>query len=110
MSDPLREEWLQEDCEGTASAETTALLERALQEDPEYRLHFLEYLKLDVGADRGWPQLTLSAWVRLDQLGSAYHSLYHTDGWQSETPGQVHWMLTHDGEIRELYLSGNPYH
>ena len=47
MSNPLREQWLQEYCEGTASAETTALLERALREDPEYRLHFLEYLNLD---------------------------------------------------------------
>jgi ferric-dicitrate binding protein FerR (iron transport regulator) len=72
---------------------------------PEF-VHKGDHLKLDVGADRGWPQLTLAAWVRLDQLGSPYHSLYHTDGWQSETPGQVHWMLTQDSKMR-LALRGN---
>jgi hypothetical protein len=37
---------LLEYCDGTATAETTALLERAPQEDPEYRLRFLEYLNV----------------------------------------------------------------
>jgi len=72
---------------------------------PEF-VHEGDHIKLDAGAERGWPQLTLSAWVRLDQLGSPYQSLYHTDGWQSETPGQVHWMLTQDGKMR-LALRGN---
>lgn len=72
---------------------------------PEF-VHQGDHLKLDVGADRVWPQLTLAAWVRLDQLGSPYHSLYHTDGWQNDTPGQVHWMLTHDSKMR-LALRGN---
>jgi ferric-dicitrate binding protein FerR (iron transport regulator) len=72
---------------------------------PEF-VHQGDHLKLDVGAERLWPQLTLAAWVRLDQLGSPYHSLYHTDGWQNETPGQVHWMLTKDSRMR-LALRGN---
>lgn len=72
---------------------------------PEF-VHEGDHLKVDVGAEQVWPQLTLAAWVRLDQLGSPYHSLYHTDGWQSETPGQVHWMLTRDSKMR-LALRGN---
>jgi ferric-dicitrate binding protein FerR (iron transport regulator) len=65
-----------------------------------------DHIQLDVGAERLWPQLTLCAWVRLDQLGSPYQSLYHTDGWQNETPGQVHWMITQDSRMR-LALRGN---
>jgi hypothetical protein len=72
---------------------------------PEF-VHEGDHLKLDVGGERLWPQLTLAAWVRLDQLGSPYQSLYHTDGWQNETPGQVHWMLTKDSRMR-LALRGN---
>ncbi|MSS99420.1 MAG: hypothetical protein EXS26_03040 [Opitutales bacterium] len=53
-----------------------------------------DHLKLDVGGDREWPQLTLAAWVRLDRLGAPYQSLLHTDGWHKGTPGQVHWMVT----------------
>ena len=53
-----------------------------------------DHLKLDVGGDRTWPQLTLAAWVRLDQLGAPYQSLLHTDGWNKGNPGQVHWMIT----------------
>jgi len=53
-----------------------------------------DHLKLDVGGDHEWPQLTLAAWVRLDQLGAPYQSLLHTDGWTRNNPGQVHWMVT----------------
>lgn len=65
-----------------------------------------DHLKVNVGSDREWPQLTLAAWVRIDQLGSPYQSLYHTDGWHRETPGQVHWMITGDNTMR-LALRGN---
>lgn len=65
-----------------------------------------DHLKVNVGGDREWPQLTLAAWVRIDQLGSPYQSLYHTDGWNSETPGQVHWMITRNHTMR-LALRGN---
>ena len=53
-----------------------------------------DHLKLDVGGDREWPQLTLATWVRLDRLGAPYQSLLHTDGWNKSNPGQVHWMVT----------------
>jgi len=53
-----------------------------------------DHLKLDVGGERSWPQLTLAAWVRLDHLGEPFHSLLHTDGWESTKKGQVHWMVT----------------
>jgi hypothetical protein len=53
-----------------------------------------DHLRLDVGGDRAWPQLTLAAWVRLDRLGAPYQSLLHTDGWNKGNPGQVHWMIT----------------
>lgn len=53
-----------------------------------------DHMKLDVGGERLWPQLTLAAWVRLDQLGEPYHSLLHTDGWENTKKGQVHWMVT----------------
>jgi Concanavalin A-like lectin/glucanases superfamily/FecR protein len=65
-----------------------------------------DHLKLDVGGDRGWPQLTLAAWVRLDRLGAPFQSLLHTDGWNTNKPGQVHWMVTKDTTMR-LALFGN---
>jgi hypothetical protein len=65
-----------------------------------------DHIKVDVGGGQEWPQLTLATWVRIDQLGSPYQSLYHTDGWQAETLGQVHWMLTKDNTMR-LALRGN---
>jgi len=65
-----------------------------------------DHLKLDVGGDREWPQLTLAAWVRLDRLGAPYQSLIHTDGWSKSNPGQVHWMVTRNTTMR-LALFGN---
>jgi hypothetical protein len=65
-----------------------------------------DHLKLDVGGDRSWPQLTLAAWVRIDRLGEPYQSLLHTDGWSKNNPGQVHWMITRDTTMR-LALIGN---
>lgn len=66
---------------------------------PEF-VHVGDHMKLDVGGEHPWPQLTLAAWVRLDRLGEPYQSLYHTDGWQEDKPGQVHWMLNHDTTMR----------
>ena len=65
-----------------------------------------DHLKLDVGGDRDWPQLTLAAWVRIDRLGAPYQSLLHTDGWSKNNPGQVHWMINRDTTMR-LALIGN---
>lgn len=65
-----------------------------------------DHLKLDVGGDRSWPELTLAAWVRLDRVGEPYQSLLHTDGWESSNPGQVHWMVTRHATMR-LALRGN---
>lgn len=64
-----------------------------------------DHMKLDVGGNHEWPQLTLAAWVRLDQLGAPYQSLLHTDGWEN-SPGQVHWMVTRHTTMR-LALFGN---
>ncbi len=65
-----------------------------------------DHMKLDVGGDQDWPQLTLAAWVRLDRLGAPYQSLLHTDGWARNNPGQVHWMITAQSTMR-LALFGN---
>ena len=59
-----------------------------------------DHLKLDAGGHREWPRLTLAAWVRLDQLGSPYQSLLHTDGWDRGVPGQVHWMINQATTMR----------
>jgi catechol 2,3-dioxygenase-like lactoylglutathione lyase family enzyme len=67
--------------------------------------HSGDHLRVDVGAAADWPQLTLAAWVRLDRLGAPYQSLYHTDGWAKENPGQVHWMIVDSGVMR-LALQG----
>lgn len=64
-----------------------------------------DHLPLDVGGDADWPQLTVAAWVRLDRLGEPFQSLYHTDGWTTQNPGQVHWMIVHSGVMR-LALPG----
>lgn len=65
-----------------------------------------DHMKLDVGGDHAWPQLTLAAWVRLDRLGAPFQSLYHTDGWDEDKPGQVHWIINRDTTMR-LALKGN---
>ena len=65
-----------------------------------------DHLRVEVGGEREYPQLTLAAWVRLDHLGEPYQSLYHTDGWAANAPGQVHWMLTQNATMR-LALRGN---
>lgn len=65
-----------------------------------------DHLKLNVGGDHDWPQLTLAAWVRMDRLGAPYQSLLHTDGWDNNHPGQVHWMVTQTTVMR-LALFGN---
>ncbi|MFZ2642960.1 MAG: LamG-like jellyroll fold domain-containing protein [Verrucomicrobiia bacterium] len=46
-NDP-RLDWMRQYAEGTASAETTAQLQQALRDDPEFRSLFLEYLNLDL--------------------------------------------------------------
>lgn len=53
-----------------------------------------DHLKLNEGGEREWPQITLAAWVRLDRMGAPYQSLLHTDGWNANNAGQVHWMVT----------------
>jgi hypothetical protein len=65
-----------------------------------------DHMKLDVGGEKSWPQLTLAAWVRLDRLGEPYQSLYHTDDWSAGKPGQVHWMILRNTVMR-LALRGN---
>jgi hypothetical protein len=50
--------------------------------------------------------LTLAAWLRLDRLGEPYQSLLHTDGWDRNNHGQVHWMVTRHSNMR-LALFGN---
>jgi len=64
-----------------------------------------DHLPLDVGGDTDWRQLTVAAWVRLDRLGAPFQSLYHTDGWNRQNPGQVHWMIVDSGVMR-LALPG----
>ena len=59
-----------------------------------------DHLPVDVGGGREWSALTLAAWVRLDAIGAPYQSLYHTDGWEQDNPGQVHWMITEPGVMR----------
>lgn len=65
-----------------------------------------DHLRVEVGGEREYAQLTLAAWVRLDHLGEPYQSLYHTDGWTANAPGQVHWMITQNATMR-LALRGN---
>jgi len=69
-------------------------------------VHLGDHMKLNVGDDRSWPQLTLAAWVRIDRLGAPYQSLLHTDGWTLDKPGQVHWMINRNATMR-LALRGN---
>jgi hypothetical protein len=64
-------------------------------------------VKLDVGGEQPWPELTLAAWVRLDRLGAPYQSLYHTDGWQGGRSGQVHWMITKNTTMRLALRDNN---
>lgn len=72
---------------------------------PEF-VNIGDHMSLDVGGDRSFSQLTLSAWVRLDRLGAPYQSLLHTDGWSRDNPGQVHWMINQNATMR-LALNSN---
>lgn len=57
-------------------------------------------------AQRPWPQVTLAMWVRLDHSTLAFRALFHGDGWESDQPGSVHWMLT-DAGTQRLAIAGN---
>jgi ferric-dicitrate binding protein FerR (iron transport regulator) len=59
-----------------------------------------DHMTVALGVGDSWPRLTIAAWVRLDRLGDPYHSLYHTDGWAEDNPGQVHWMIGQNGTMR----------
>lgn len=72
---------------------------------PEF-VNIGDHMRVDVGGHRDWPQLTLAAWVRLDRLGAPYQSLLHTDGWDQNNFGQVHWMVNRYTTMR-LALFGN---
>jgi ferric-dicitrate binding protein FerR (iron transport regulator) len=65
-----------------------------------------EHFKTNVGSGQEFSQLTLAAWVRIDRMEGHYQSLYHTDGWNSGNPGQLHWMINPQGSMR-LALKGN---
>ena len=59
-------------------------------------------------------ELTLAAWVRLDQVPHAINSLLHTNDWGQ--PGQVHWMVAENQrmrlavfDVRCVDQSGNRY-
>ncbi|MGK0185148.1 MAG: ferric-dicitrate binding protein FerR (iron transport regulator) [Verrucomicrobiales bacterium] len=66
---------------------------------PEF-IHSGDHLKLNVGGEQDWPQLTLAAWVRLDRLGAPYQSLFHADGWDNENFGLTHWMVNEATTMR----------
>jgi hypothetical protein len=72
---------------------------------PEF-INVGDHMRLDVGGNDEWPQMTLAAWLRLDRFGQRYHSLLHTDGWDKNNFGQVHWMVTRYKTMR-LALFGN---
>ena len=59
-----------------------------------------DHMLVDFGGDRAWPQVTFAAWVRLDRVVNRFQSLYHTDGWNLEKPGQVHWLVAEAGALR----------
>jgi hypothetical protein len=53
---------------------------------------------IGIGLNAVASHLTLMAWVRLDRVPEGISSLYHTDSWN--TPGQVHWMILNNGQMR----------
>lgn len=96
------------DFEGTESFEGTHRIAQGRwpgSRAPEF-VQVGDHLRVDFGGEREFAQLTMAAWVRIDDLGEPYQSLYHTDGWTADAPGQVHWMLTEAATMR-LALRGN---
>ncbi len=59
-----------------------------------------DHILVDFGGERSWPQVTFAAWVRLDTVVNRFQSLYHTDGWNLDKPGQVHWLVAEAGALR----------
>ena len=66
-----RFDWMREYAEGTASAETTTMLEQALREDAEFRAFFVEYLNVDLAlsdsALLGLPVQTFAAEIQTER-------------------------------------------
>ena len=58
---------------------------------------------LPVQFDHTTSGLTMLAWVRLDRLNHAIHSLYHSHNW--EQLGDVHWMVL-DGQRMRFAVYG----
>lgn len=67
-----------------------------------------DHIRIEVGNERAWPQITLAAWVRLDHVGAPFQSILHTDGWSNDNPGQVHWMVRRKTVMR-LGIFGNSF-
>ncbi|MEZ5304638.1 MAG: LamG-like jellyroll fold domain-containing protein [Verrucomicrobiales bacterium] len=67
-----------------------------------------DHIKLDVGGDGEWDQLTLAAWVRLDHLGAPFQSLLHADGWDGGKFGKVHWMVNQAATMRFAMWGNKP--
>jgi hypothetical protein len=63
-------------------------------------------LRLDLTESREWPQLTLAAWVRLNQFGNANQCILYTDSRKHQAAGQVQWSLT-DHKTMRLMVAGN---
>lgn len=55
-----------------------------------------DHVRLDLASVL--PRLTMMTWVRLDRVPEGISSLLHTDDW--DTPGQVHWMIPNQGQMR----------
>lgn len=64
-----------------------------------------DHIRLDLGAHE-WPQLTLAAWVRLNQFGDTYQSLLSPDSRDPQAAGNVQWDVT-DRKATQLTISGN---
>lgn len=72
---------------------------------PEF-IHGGDHLKLNLGGQGTWSELTLAAWVRLDRLGAPYQSLLHANDWEDVSLGLVHWMVNESTTMR-FAVSGN---
>lgn len=59
-----------------------------------------DFLAVELGEGRVWPQVTLAAWVRMEHFSEALQSLIHTNGWGDESLGSMHWMINDKHSMR----------
>jgi hypothetical protein len=61
-----------------------------------------EHIKLNVGGNEKWSELTLTTWIRIDRIGVPYQSILQAGNRDEDRSSrrQLHWMVIYDSTIK----------